>query len=102
MPLFIKTERFTKETLNLLPEERNKYLAQHKYWVEKLIASGEKLSTGYLTNKERQPGGGGLLVIEAPSFAAAKEVLEQDPMIANNLVSWELQEWVPLIGKLLA
>ena len=102
MSLFIKTEQFTQKTLSLLPEERQAYLAEHKCWVEELNSAGKKLSSGYLVNKEKCPGGGGLLVIEATCFEEAKFLVAQDPMIKNNLVTWELQEWIPVVGKLLS
>ncbi|AAQ00713.1 MULTISPECIES: YciI family protein [Prochlorococcus] len=101
MPLFIKKEQFTQETLSLLPEIKKQYLADHKIWVKELIASGKNISSGYLTDQERNPGGGGLLFIEATNFEEAKDIIQQDPMIRNNLVNWEIQEWVPVAGNLL-
>ncbi len=100
MPLFVKTERFTDKTLKLMPSERQEFLAKHKLWVKSLRASGKKLSSGYLVNQKNEPGGGGLLVIEATSFAEAKSLIQKDPMIANNLVSWELHEWISVTGNL--
>ncbi|ABX09567.1 YciI family protein [Prochlorococcus marinus] len=102
MSLFIKTEQFTQDTLRLLPEQRHAYLAEHKFWVEKLKSTGKKLASGYLVNEEKCPGGGGLLVIEANCFEEAKLLVEQDPMVKNNLVTWELQEWIPVTGQLLS
>ncbi len=101
MPLFIKSENFTKKTLDLSPQVRNEFLAMHKRWVEKLRESGENISSGYLIDKNHKPGGGGYLVLEATSFKKAKCLIEQDPMIRNNLVSWHLHEWVPVVGRLL-
>ena len=100
MPLFIKTEQFTKETLNLLPLKRHNYLQEHISWVKKLKAKGKQISSGYLINKNKKPGGGGLLLIEATCFQEAKQLVEQDPMIKNKLVKWTLQEWVSVSGNL--
>ena len=94
MPFFIKTEKFTKEAKDLSDDIRKEYLNQHKSWIKSLKQSGENILSGYLTNKEREPGGGGLLVIEAKSFEEAKKIIEEDHMIKNNLVRWNLQEWV--------
>ena len=99
---FIKTENFTKEAYKLQDKERSKYINQHKKWVREMIALGHKISSGYLVNKQRQPGGGGLLVIQAKSFHEAKQILEQDPMIKNGLVTWELNEWIPVYGQLIS
>ncbi len=100
MPFFIKTEQFNKNATCLSPEKRNVYLAQHKSWINALQLSGKKIKSGYLANKEKEPGGGGLLVIEANNFEEAKLIIEEDPMIKNNLVSWKLQEWIPVTGNL--
>ncbi len=99
MPFFIKTEKFTKETQALPPKKRAEYLFQHKIWVKSLKDSGQRISSGYLANNEAQPGGGGLLLIEANSYEEAKGILEQDPMIINKLVNWEINQWVPIPGN---
>ena len=101
MPWFIKTERFTKSTLELSPKERAIFIDQHKSWVLQLQASGERISSGYLVNAESLPGGGGLLILQANSFQTARSLIEQDPMITNSLVTWYIQEWIPIAGGLL-
>ncbi len=101
MPYFIKTERFTDDTLELLPEKRYMYIAAHRKWVLGLRNSGINISSGYLVDQKGEAGGGGLLVLEAESLKEAKSILEKDPMIANNLVNWKLQEWISVSGKLI-
>ncbi len=101
MPVFIKTERFTEKTKVLLPEQKNQYLTQHKKWVQSLKNSGHNLSSGYLADEQGRSGGGGFLVLEAKNFETAKHIILTDPMIINNLVVWELQEWIPVSGSLL-
>ena len=101
MPYFIKTERFTNKTHQLLPEVKKKFLTEHKKWVKNLENSGENLSSGYLVNQKKEPGGGGYLILEASCYEKAKFLIEQAPMIKNNLVSWDLHEWIPVAGKLL-
>jgi len=98
MPLFIKTEKFTKETLDMIQNERRKYLVKHKEWVKSLNKEGRSIFSGYLTNKDNKPGGGGILILEANNFEEAKFVIMQDPMIKNNLVIWELNILVPVSG----
>ena len=97
MPFFIKTEKFTDNTKKLSNEERKVFLLMHKDWVEDLIQSGELVISGYLTNEEKIPGGGGVLIIEAKNYLAAKNIILNDPMIINKLVKWDLQEWIPII-----
>ncbi|WP_320666904.1 YciI family protein [Prochlorococcus sp. MIT 1307] len=101
MPLFIKTEKFTSETMQLLPSQREHYLNEHRSWVSSLNQSDKKVSSGYLVNEEKLPGGGGLMVIKAKSFAEAKSLIQQDPIIVAGLVNWNLQEWIPVVGMLL-
>ena len=102
MPWFIKTEKFTAQTLTLLPEQRQTYLAAHRAWIKALRSSGVKVSSGFLVDAEQRPGGGGLLVLQADSFEAAKRLVEQDPMIVEGLVQWHLQQWIPVSGELIA
>tara|TARA_Y100001968_G_C19427644_1_gene755253 strand:+ start:1639 stop:1950 length:312 start_codon:yes stop_codon:yes gene_type:complete len=97
MPWFVKTENFTKETLQLLPEKRQVFIAQHKKWVASLKRKGRNISSGYLIDENKLPGGGGLLMIEAKNFAAAKKLILKDPMIVYGLVAWEIHEWIPII-----
>ncbi len=101
MPIFIKNEKFTKAAKALSSETRKEYLNQHRSWVQSLKHSGRNIASGYLVSKKKKPGGGGLLVIEANTFEEAKIIIEKDPMIKNNLVTWEIQEWIPVSGVLL-
>ena len=99
MPWFIKTEQFNDETVKLSHESRKEFLDEHRSWVIELNNKGIKASSGYLVDKNHLPGGGGLLILKACSFAEAKSIIEQDPMIVAGLVTWVLQEWVPVFGQ---
>ena len=96
MPIFIKTEKFKDKALQLSNIERKKFLLLHKEWVKNLSQSGHYIHSGYLINENKIPGGGGLLIIEAKDYLTAKTIIEEDPMIKNELVNWELQEWIPI------
>ena len=96
MPIFIKTEKFKDETLELSNIERKMFLLMHKEWVEDIRQSGNYILSGYLINEKKMPGGGGLLIIEAKDYLSAQQIIEKDPMITNDLVTWELQEWIPI------
>ncbi len=93
MPWYIKTEKFKLATEKLQPNQRRKYLDMHHEWVAKLQLSGVKVSSGYLVDENQNPGGGGLLILEAASFKKAKELVKEDPMITFGLVNWHLEEW---------
>ena len=96
MPIFIKTEKFKKETLELSNSERKNFLLMHKEWVKKISQFGHYIHSGYLINENKIPGGGGLLIFEAQDYSTAKKIIEEDPMIKNELVNWELQEWISI------
>ena len=49
--------------------------------------------------KKKMPGGGGLLILEAKDYLTAKNIIENDPMIKNELVVWDLQEWISIDGS---
>tara|TARA_Y100001968_G_C19096428_1_gene590350 strand:- start:327 stop:638 length:312 start_codon:yes stop_codon:yes gene_type:complete len=96
MAIFIKTEKFKKETLALSINERKNFLSMHKKWVKKISQSGNNIYSGYLINENKIPGGGGLLIFEANDYLTAKEFIENDPMIKHKLVNWDLKEWVSI------
>ena len=98
MAWFVKHETFTAETASLPMAQRRRCLEAHRAWVEQQVAAGRKIRSGYLVDAEQRPGGGGLLIFEADSYAEALAWVEQDPMIQSELVSWTLQEWIPVSG----
>ena len=98
MPWFVKHETFTPETLALSPAERRLHLDAHRRWVEAQQAAGWSIASGFLLDGDSAPGGGGLLVIEAPSYAEADRLIRHDPMILSGLVTWTLHEWKPVAG----
>jgi len=99
MPIFIKTEKFKKETLELSNSERKNFLLMHKEWVKKISQLGHYIYSGYLINEAKKPGGGGLLIFEAKDYLTAKKMIENDPMIKHELVIWNLQEWISIDGS---
>ncbi len=99
MPIFIKTEKFKDQTLKLSNSERKKFLLMHKEWVNNISKSGHYIHSGYLINEKKMAGGGGLLIVEAKDYSTAKKIIEADPMIQNELVIWELQEWISINGS---
>ena len=95
MPWFVKQETFLRPYAVMKP-----HLAAHRRWVEELRQKGVVISSGYLVDGEGQPGGGGLLVLEAPSHAEAESLVQRDPMVLSGGVDWQLQQWRPAVGDL--
>ena len=83
MPTFVKIETgiVDKQTFD-------SYVLAHKEYVRQLIAKGHQAKTGYWAEF-----GGGMLIFQADSLQAAKEIVAGDPLIANNCVTYELHEW---------
>ena len=95
MPIFVKTEIIKKEYLTK-KDIKNKIIKEHIIWIKRLKDEGIKIQSGFLVNDFRQPGAGGLLIIEIANFKAALNIIKNDPMITNNLVDWNLNEWIDI------
>lgn len=67
----------------------DQYVPSHQQYVRDLIEKGYKARTGYWAEY-----GGGMLLFEADSLEEAKRVVNNDPLIKNNCVTYELHEWV--------
>ena len=98
MAWFIKHETFTPQTAELSLDQRRLHLEAHRAWVKQQSAKGLRIRSGFLVDEQRRPGGGGLLIFEAETYAEALEWVQQDPMIQADLVSWTLQQWIPVSG----
>ena len=95
LPWFIKRESF------LLPREQLRpHLEAHGPWVRSLQKQGHRISSGYLVDGQGQPGGGGLLLLEASDYDSALALIQQDPMVRSGGVSWQLHQWIPVLGDL--
>lgn len=83
MPWFVKIERgiIQKDTFD-------QHVPAHVAYVKELVANGHQARTGYWAEK-----GGGMLVFQASSMAAARAIVEADPLIQNGCVEYEMHEW---------
>ena len=98
MPLFIKTEFIKKKYLsdtNL----KNTIIKEHINWIKTLKDKGVNITSGYLIDHLKKPGGGGLLSVECSSYFEAEKIIKSDPMIRNNVVDWKLHEWIDITNK---
>ena len=101
MAWFIKTETFTAAFRALAGPERSALLQAHRDWVQARRAGGVvPMASGFLVDAQRQPGGGGLLVLQAGSHQEALTLIHQDPLIAGGWVDWQLHEWIAAAGEL--
>ena len=83
MAWFVKIERgiVNKATFD-------QFVPAHIAYVKDLIAQGHRAKSGYWAEK-----GGGMLLFEASSLAAAEAIVQADPLIENGCVDYELHEW---------
>ena len=95
MPVFIKTEIIKKEYL-IQKDIRKKVINEHIQWIENLKRKGINIKSGFLVNELKQPGDGGLLIIDIETYQDALEIMKKDPMIKNNIVEWKLNEWIDI------
>ena len=95
MPIFIKTELIKKEYL-IQNDFKNKIINEHINWIKILIKKGIDIKSGFLVDEFKKPGAGGLLIIEMNTYKDALEIIKNDPMIKNNIVEWQLNEWIDI------
>ena len=95
MPIFIKTEIIKKEYL-IQKDIRKKVINEHIQWIGNLKRKGINIKSGFLVNELKQPGDGGLLILDIKTYQDALEIIKQDPMIKNNIVEWKLNEWIDI------
>ena len=95
MPIFIKTELIKKEFLsqNIFTK---KIINAHINWIKELNKKGIDIKSGFLVDELKQPGAGGLLILEIDTYKDALSIIKNDPMIKNNLVEWKLSEWIDI------
>ena len=95
MPIFVKTEIIKKEFIT-----KNKFQKQiidkHKLWIRELKKAGVNTKSGFLVNEIKEPGAGGLLIIEVNTYKEALKIIKEDPMIKNKIVDWKLNEWIDI------
>ncbi len=100
MSWFVKTESFTLEAQEIPAEKRREYIKKHIEWTKELKSQGINFHSGYLTNKNKVPGGGGLFILQAESYEEAEQLIKDDPIIAAGIVNWKLQEWILISGEI--
>ena len=95
MPIFIKTELIKNKYL-VQKDIRKKIIDEHIKWIINLKRKGINIKSGFLVDELKQPGAGGLLIIEIETYKDALEIIKNDPMIKNNIVEWKLNEWIDI------
>ena len=80
-------------TIPVAPREKiAELLPQHLEHQVRLEKSGVMFAAGPLANEDGTPGGG-LIVIRADSFAAARAIADTDPLHKAGLRTYTLRRW---------
>jgi len=95
MSIFVKTEIIKKEFISN-NKLKKKFIDKHISWVKELKKAGVNIKSGFLVNEIKEPGAGGLLIIEAKTYNDALKMIKEDPMIKNKIVDWKLCEWIDI------
>ena len=95
MPIFVKTEIIKKEFIRK-NKLKKKFVDKHILWIKELKKAGVNIKSGFLVNNVKEPGAGGLLIIEVKTYAEALKIIKEDPMIKNKIVDWKLNEWIDI------
>ena len=95
MPIFVKTEIIKKEFISQ-NKFKKKFVDKHILWIKKLKKAGINIKSGFLVNEIKEPGSGGLLIIEVKTYKEALKIIKEDPMIKNKIVDWKLNEWIDI------
>ena len=95
MPIFVKTEIIKKEFISK-NKLKKKFVDKHILWIKELKKAGVNIKSGFLVNDVKEPGAGGLLIIEVKTYEEALKIIKEDPMIKNKIVDWKLNEWIDI------
>ena len=95
MPIFIKTEIIKREFINK-NKFKKKFVDKHISWIKELKKAGVNINSGFLVNEIKEPGAGGLLIVEVNTYEEALKIIKEDPMIKNKIVDWKLNEWIDI------
>ena len=95
MPIFVKTEIIKKEFISKT-KLKKKFVDKHILWIKELKKAGINIKSGFLVNNVKEPGAGGLLIIEVKTYEEALKIIKEDPMIINKIVDWKLNEWIDI------
>ena len=95
MPIFVKTEIIKKEFISK-NKFKKKFVDEHISWIKKLKKAGVNIKSGFLVNEIKEPGAGGLLIMEVKTYKEALKIIKEDPMIKNKVVDLKLSEWIDI------
>ncbi|MFE4107533.1 YciI family protein [Almyronema epifaneia] len=70
----------------------DRHVPAHIEYVRKLINQGHEARTGYWLER-----GGGMLLFQADSLEQANQIVQQDPLITNGCVEYELHQWCVVV-----
>ena len=70
------------------------HLPAHMAYLQELMARGALLLSGPFTDRT-----GGMVLVSAASHAEAEAIAQADPLVANQVDTYELREWLITEGR---
>ena len=70
----------------------DQYVPAHIDYVKQLNRRGHQAKSGYWNRR-----GGGMLLFKAESMQEAEAIVQQDPLVLNNCVTYDLYEWCVVV-----
>ena len=71
----------------------DRHVPAHVEYVRLLNNHGHRARSGYWAGRN-----GGMMLFDAVDKAEARRIVEQDPLILNGCVDYELYEWRVVVG----
>lgn len=80
---------FVKLEYGIVPKPVfDQFVPAHIAYVRNLQSEGRRVESGYWFER-----GGGMMIFEAASREEAQTIVENDPLVLNGCVRYELKEW---------
>jgi len=87
MPRYVKIER------GIISKDKfDAHVPAHVEYVHALQNVGRYAESGYWKGR-----GGGMLIFDATNLEEAQEIVDNDPLIKNGCVEYELHEWCRVV-----
>ncbi|MDR2703243.1 MAG: YciI family protein [Cellulomonadaceae bacterium] len=83
------------------PAELAAIRPRHRDFLSGLQAQGHVLLSGPLAPSDGEPGGGGLIIMRAPTESVVAALLDDDPFQVHGLIAARrIARWQPVIGEM--
>ena len=82
------------------PEDLPKHIPEHLEWMISMEKDGCIFAAGPFVDRHGKLAGGSMIIFRANSYAHARSIGEEDPLVQKGLVAYELREWRLMEGRM--